>query len=221
MTRAYSPKGFTITELLIATAVFSLILTGAIAGFLQIGRMFYKGVSVTQTQENAQTLLNSLRDGIAQSANVSSAQSGGGYTYYCIGNVRYTYNINKMVDQSADSNYSSGGNFGLLRDVMPGSTACATPCVSACPAGGVALNKPQELLGHKNRLGNFSIVQPDPAAAPNLYKLDLTVVYGDDEVLDFREEGNPATLFCTGNLSTQQFCAVSSLSTSVYRGLSL
>lgn len=211
--------GFTIAELLIATAIFSVILTGALVGFIQIGRMFYKGVSLTQTQDTTKQVINSLRENIQLAANVSAPQSGGGYSYYCVGNHRYTYKLAQMVELSDTPNRTAAGNFGLLHDTLPGSTACATPCSASCDDGAVGFNKPTELLGNKMRLGRFDILQPDPAKTPDLYSLDVLVVYGADDVLSYTKQGDPSTAYCSGSLNNQQFCAVNRLSTSVYRGL--
>jgi prepilin-type N-terminal cleavage/methylation domain-containing protein len=52
--------GFTIIELLIATTVFSVVLVGALAGFLEIGKLFYKGVSTTSTQSIANEVLQDV-----------------------------------------------------------------------------------------------------------------------------------------------------------------
>ena len=134
--------GFTIVELLIATAVFSVVLMTALTGFLQIGRLFYQGVSNTQTQAVTSQIFEDTVGNFQTAANVSPAQSASGYTYYCIGSARYTYNIGKKVSLSDSPNHSSpagGGNFGMLKDVLPGATACATPCddlgSSPCSAG--------------------------------------------------------------------------------------
>jgi prepilin-type N-terminal cleavage/methylation domain-containing protein len=212
-------SGFTIAELLIATAIFSVILTGALFGFIQIGRMFYKGVSVTQTQETTRQIVNTVKDNIQLAASVSSAQSGNGYSYYCVGNNRYTYSLGRKVELAASPNHNADGNFGLLYDKLPGSTACATPCASNCPDASVAFREPIELLGNKMRLGRFDVVQADPSKTPDLYKIDVYIIYGDDEILSYTDEDNPASAFCSGSLSIQQFCAVSKLSTTVYRGL--
>ncbi|MEX1995563.1 MAG: prepilin-type N-terminal cleavage/methylation domain-containing protein [Candidatus Saccharimonadales bacterium] len=216
---AHMPGGFTIAELLIATAIFSVILTGALVGFIQIGRMFYKGVSLTQTQDATKQVINSLRENIQLAASVSASQTGGGYSYYCVGNHRYTYKLGQKVELSDSPNHAATGNFGLLHDILPGSSACATPCAANCGDGAVAFNNPTELLGNKMRLGKFDIIQPDPSKTPGLYNLDIAVVYGEDDILNYTNKNDPSTAYCSGSLTNQQFCAVNKLSTTVYRGL--
>ena len=220
-------KGFTIVELLIATTVFSIIMLTALTGFLEIGRLFYKGVSATNTQTIANQVSQDILGNFTTAGNVSGPNSGNGYTYYCIGNTRYTYDIGYEVSSSASPNHaapaggngSSGGNFGLLRDVMPGSSACGAPCndqvPTSCPTSTVKFNNPTELLGDKMRIDAFS-VQPG-SSTPNFYNLSIVIAYGDDDRLAYTTPNDPSTVYCAGN-SSNQFCAVSQITTSAYRG---
>src|SRR5438105_2859585 len=59
---ASSSSGFTIVELLIATTVFSIVLIVFLATFLRISELFYKGVSLSNTQETARTVLQDITD---------------------------------------------------------------------------------------------------------------------------------------------------------------
>lgn len=223
-----SSSGFTLIELMLASAVFALVLLIALNGFLQIGRLFYKGVSNTETQATARQIIDDLSGNIQVASEVSSQQSANGYYYYCLGNYRYTYTRTAageavMVDLSQSRDYSAGnvdGNFGLLKDALSGSNACAAPCDSdmsvACPTGGIRFNKPIELLGNKQRLAELQIT-PHPSIA-DLYDVRLKVVYGDDSSLEFNPDAsNPASAQCKGGLSNQQFCATSQLNTSVFK----
>jgi prepilin-type N-terminal cleavage/methylation domain-containing protein len=180
-----SRRGFTILELMIASAVFSVVLLVALTGFIQIGRFFYKGVSAAQTQTVANQIMNEFSSGIQQAASVTipGVPSANGYNYYCIGNNRYTYILKNEVKLSAAPNYSPDGNFGLLRDTLPGSSPCAPPCPdlatggTECPGGyspsAVSFQNPAELLGQYMRLGAFDITQS--ASNPKFYNINLTV----------------------------------------------
>ena len=170
-------SGFTIVELLIATTVFAVILLGALAGFLEIGRLFYKGVSATSTQSIANQILQDVSGEFQNAAGFTKVlpkgdkdtvggnlevlpttdQSGSGnasYAYYCIGNTRYTYNIAKSGSQavsfSSTPNHAPGGNFGILRDVIAGggSSACAPPCSDTSPAPACESSKGQVKLSN-------------------------------------------------------------------------
>lgn len=217
--------GFTIAELMIATAVFSVVLLVALAGFLDIGHLFYKGVTTTQTGGTANQIFTDLTGNFQTATNVTNAQSANGYTYYCIGNSRYTYNIGQRVTSVAASHASpsSGGNFGLLKDTLAGTNnACATPCDdintgNSCPSGAVRLNNPTELLGDQMRLEQFSI-QPNAGVSLNFYNVSIIIAYGDDSVLNYTTQGDPTTVYCAGKTNIQEFCSVSKLDTGVYRG---
>ena len=229
--------GFTIVELMLATAVFSVTLLIALNGFLQIGRLFYKGVSNTQTQSIARQVLNDLSRNVQLSpevsAQLSSPASGpGNYHYYCVGSNRYTYTTRSSgqavaVDLNGTQNLSAGdnANFGLIRDTLPGSSGCAAPCVSSCPA---PFNNPQEMLGNKMRIGKLQICSPlsttpgCPSNSPeNVYNITVMVIYGDDDTLDYSGgPSNPDTASCKGG-STNQFCSVDTLSTGVYKGIDI
>ena len=221
---AHVPGGFTIIELLIATAVFSIVLMTALAGFLQIGRLFYQGVSTTQTQTVVNQLFQDIVGNFQTAANISSLQSTNGYTYYCIGNSRYTYNIGKKVILADSPNHAalaSGGNFGLLKDILPGATACAPPCNDlgggACSAGTVPFKSPIELLGDNMRVESFNL-QQNPNVGPNFYNVSVVIAYGDDDLLDYTNPKDHSTVFCKSGSFNQQFCAVSRLDSGVYRG---
>lgn len=212
--------GFTLVELTIAATVFSVVLLTALAGFLLVSHLFYKGVSVSQTQEVANQVFQEINGNFQTAANISySFNAPSGYNYYCIGNTRYTFNINKKVQLDSTPDHSPGGSYGILKDVLPGSTACGIPCSDtggACAAGTVRLNNPTELLGDKMRVADFTVNNP---SGGNLYNVSLVIAYGDDEVLGYATPGTPSTVYCKGkSAADQQFCAVSRINTAVYRG---
>lgn len=215
-------KAFTIVELLIATSVFSVVLLVALAGFLQIGHLFYKGVSTTQTATVANQIFSDISGNFHNSGNISSLQSANGYTYYCLGGNRYTLNIGFEVHSSDAPDHlspSQGGNFGLLKDSLPGSSGCATPCddISGipCPPGAVKFNNPSELLGNQMRLSALNI-QPDTSISPNYYSISIVVAYGDTDLLDNPSSSSAA---CKNNTAGTQYCSVTALNTGIYLGL--
>jgi prepilin-type N-terminal cleavage/methylation domain-containing protein len=233
-------KGFTILELLIATTVFSVVLLGALAGFLQIGRIFYKGVSVTNTQDVANQVVQEIAGQLQGAASFTKALPSGfagpnvlpttteqstSYAYYCVGNNRYTYFINgadvsssHMVKVSSTPVHTPGGNFGTLKDVLPGGSGCAAPCnddvviTPICPAGSVRLKDPVELLGDNMRLSAFYIDQ----AGVDFYTIKVIVAHGDDDLLV--NVNDPNTIACRGSSGNDQYCAVARVETAVFRG---
>jgi type II secretory pathway pseudopilin PulG len=205
--------GFTIVELTIATAVFSTVLLVGLASFLGIGKIFYKGVTITQTQGAAQAVLDQLSSDVQFAvAVVPSQATSTGSQYLCLGSARYTYNLYQIVNLGGHDNIS---HFGLLRDVLPGSSGCASPFGPSA----VALSKPTELLGDKMRLSKIDISPAkngDGSDTQNLWNIGLTLAYGDDSSLKNGATANPT---CDANLNSTQFCSVVNLSTSLNRGL--
>jgi|SRR5665213_2280118 len=209
-------RGFTIIELLIATSVFGLLLTIALAGFTGVGNIFYKGVAITQTQSSTSQLLRDVSSNIQTASAVSTPVNtnpgtGKGYWYFCAGGVRYSYILQQEIDGSQDENLAlSSPNMALVKDVLPSSSGCGAPCVSGCTT---PFNNPQEMLTGRMRLMDFRI----EGGGNQLYNVYVTVAYGDDD--NFNNVGDPNTIECKGGLSQQKFCAVNRLSTSVYQGL--
>ncbi|MGH7157135.1 MAG: PulJ/GspJ family protein [Candidatus Saccharimonadales bacterium] len=215
--------GFTIVELLIATTVFAVVLLVALAGFIQIGHLFYKGVSISQTQETADHVYQDIDGSFQTASNIAGAQDSpsGGYDYYCVGNTRYTYQIDYEITlpYTLDDSPAPAGNFGILKDILPGSgSACAAPCASSCQPGMIAFNNPIELLGDRMRIEQFDITQATPTS--NLYNVSLIIAYGDDSTLKYSSPTPPydySTAACQGD-AQNDFCAISNVTTSLYKG---
>lgn len=220
-----SDKGFTIVELMVASAIFTVVLMAALAGFLQIGRLFYKGTSQAATQELTKQILNDVSDSVLMAESLSGARNYGssGNQYLCLGGVRYSYKIGAIVDTANTDSLSNGEGIGLVKDTLPGPNACAPPCPTsaavACPAGGERWNNPVEMLGDNMRLQQFTIT-PNPLSA-DYYTINIQVAYGEDEVLELANPADPTSIRCKGNLAAQQFCSVIKYSTSLKRGMNL
>lgn len=186
-------RGFTILELLISTTVFSVILLLCTFGLIQIGRNYYRGATITRTQNVARSVMSTLTQSIqfsgsdfegqlppAKTPAVSPPTSG----EFCIGSLGYTYNLGTQV---------GGNNFALK--------------TSKCFNGKPAPNSEQtELLGKGMSLRTFSIEE-----SGDYYTITLLIAYGDDDLLN-------ADGLCNGGAGSQ-FCATSSLKTTVHRRL--
>lgn len=199
-------KGFTIPELLIATAVFSVILTISMAAFLQIGRMFYKGITISQTKDTAQHILDSVSADLQYStsgptAPISYTLNGATYSYVCIGSSRYIYMQGHMVDASENTNHSL--SFGLLHD----NAGCGDPFNPAASKY-VALKYPVEILGNEMRLSAFSV----SSVGTSLYNVSVYVTYGEADVLNNATSPMPT---CISDLKSSEFCSTIALGTTV------
>lgn len=212
-------RGFTIVELTIATAIFSTVLLVGLTSFLGVSKLYYKSLALTQTQSVAQQIISQVTGDIQFASTIATGYpssvglfTDGGSQYVCFGNIRYTFFLFNEVNLDDHDNQTK---FGLLRDSLLGSTGCAPPF----GAGAVGLNNPVELLGNKMRLSQFDIVPAKDDAGDkvnNLWDVNIKVAYGDNEFLDNAAAQNAT---CKPNLSSSQFCSVSSQTTTVTRGL--
>jgi prepilin-type N-terminal cleavage/methylation domain-containing protein len=216
-------NAFTIIELMIATAVLSMILLLVTVMMMSIGSLYYKGVNQARIQDDARSIVDEVSQHLQLSDNVPlSAVSLDGQTHvYCIGTVRYTYALNKQVGTGP----SQSPNV-LWRDdnPVPGSCSAAVGFLNSPPPN---LNG-TELIAPNSRLTNFSI----SAASP--YIVSVGVAYGDDDLLCDSGSAGDCTfqglslhmsqiigglapsgpILCKGNIG-DQFCSTAGLTTTV------
>lgn len=216
-------SGFTIIELLVASVIFSVVLLGATTVIIQIGRMYYKSITSTRTQETSRSVMENISRDLQFSDNKSFRQdyTGSGIPeiqwattaptaptssdpnssspfYVCAGGSRYTYWLGRQVKE---------GSHGLLIHPAPNG-ACSSPV-----AGGGT-----ELLGENMRLTAFSVTRP--ATSSGTYNVSIGVAYGDDDLLNTFStgslQGELADTLCLGGIGSN-FCATSALDTVVKR----
>ncbi len=221
-----SQKGFTILELMIATVVFSVLLLGAATMLVQIGRLYYKGVVTSRTQETVRGISDEVSRAIQFSSNnfeVSGTtlpvQNTAGDTVtvqaFCIGNNRYSYIINGQVNSSGTySTYEPGDKQqnwvprALWRDARPETCAPLDITQTNLASDG------KEMLGEGMRLFRLDPPQEIDANA-GLVTFRVGVAYGaDNELLDL---DTPNTATCVGSGLGSQWCATSELNTTLFR----
>jgi type II secretory pathway pseudopilin PulG len=201
-------SGFTIVELLIATAVFATVLVLITSGIIQVTDTFFKGENEASTQRVASNVL----DTIAQAIQFQS-----GYAYQtsndiiCTGSEEFSYWPGYELEAHPGSGYQSAT---ALVENNSGCTS-ATPS----PSG-------RELLTDNMRLSNITLTCLSSASLCNstttagaLWRIEVRVVYGDDNLLYSPSGISPAAkasdAACAGKDSGEQFCAVSDISTIV------
>lgn len=225
-----SQKGYTIVELMVANVIFSLILLAAMAALVQIGRLYYKGITASRTQETARAVIEELSQAIQFSnseidlSGINLDDSAGNHSgFICVGPVRYTFLINNSParDQVVDSD--SGPIYhSLWRDIPAGGCANSSlarganlsavdPCDSPT-APYVSCSEGRELLEDNMSLTNFIVSNPPTG----LSIIDLAIAYGEGDLLE--EDPNIAgRTVCKGATIGVEFCAISELSTTVTR----
>jgi prepilin-type N-terminal cleavage/methylation domain-containing protein len=233
-------RGFTIIELMFATVVFSSVLLLSLAALVQIGKMYYKGVTTAQTQQSARSLLDELSQSIQFSgANIEAPRNmtggappqgpdiaaGSGATgFFCVGTTRYTYALDRQ--QSDDNDTSKKHILHALWADEPGVCAGITNAnvanyfstypvdlTSAVPS----TYNGRDLLSDNMRLTRFAV---DSLVDKSIWQVRLTVVYGEDDLLTI-DSDNPSRRICKGATVGTEFCAVSELSTIIKRRISV
>lgn len=214
-------QGFTIIELLVATAVFSVILLMASYALLQIGRTYFKGLTSTQTQEVARSIADDLSQAIKYSGSsepITQITTPLPESRICIENRRYSYRPGyQLVDGTPDPSLRQT-KYAFYQD----------DTTSGCPSQDLSLaTQPsgRELLGRNMRVANLKVTKN----TTNLYEITVRVISGDDDLLcspsvsvaAVNDCDNPATstslgnndLRCKNSRAGTQFCAVSELNT--------
>lgn len=202
-------KGFTMVELMIATAIFSVVLLITSAGVIAIGKAYYKSLTTTRVHEASRSVMEDVSRSLqfSDSEELSShVADNNGIPYpvkaRCFGSDRYTYVINQPVN---------GGNHALYLDKRADGDSCDP---------NTAFTGGSELLGNNMRLLRFDVSDSDP------FGISIGIAYGDDDLLTpYNDDGSPvnaagvtegdaAGAQCKG-VAGSQFCATSGLETTV------
>ena len=201
--------GFTIIELLVATLVFSVVLLLIAVGVLQFNHAYYSGITQTNTQDTARSILEQISQDIQFSGDqiTSPIANGGTEQGFCIGSDRYSYRLGWQLVDTAPNVSMHQTSHALVKD-SPG--LCGG--MSAQNFSNPLTAGSKELLGPNMRLSKLSVTQVP--GTTNLYTVDVRVVYGDDDLLTSPATGSGTTCQV---VSGAQFCAVSELSTVVQK----
>lgn len=234
-------NGFTIMELMIATAVFTTILLVATFALIQIGKIYSKGVNTSATQRTARSITDEVSQAIQFSgSNVSSPTYDAATKryFFAAGNKCYSFYLGKQLDSSPSATDQSKNVF-VRKDI----SSCALP-----QATNWSGNDFTELMGQHMRVASFYICSPGQSpcsintpsakktpADSNLYSVGIKVVYGDKDLL-CRTDISSGAGSCTSNSTIadtdipseylickagagSQFCASSQIDTTVQKRL--
>lgn len=197
-------RGFTIIELMIATLIFSVILTVITMGVMSFTNNYYRGVNNSTTQNTTRTIL----DTISQAIQFGSAPV---YlpipvnNYFCAGGYSFTYDKGVL--------YTETSQMGLY--MAPMGALCSATTIP--PTGGT------QLLGKNLRLTNLEV----KSVGVNLYSVTVSIAMGPYDLLCSPSlypagcNGSPTVFWSTANDVTcrstvgSQLCATSTLTTVV------
>jgi prepilin-type N-terminal cleavage/methylation domain-containing protein len=208
MIKKLDQNGFTIVELLIATAVFASVLFIVTYGIIQISKMFTNGFIQTQTQNVAVSLSDQLtRDVEFSSASTMGSDqgpvniSGLSYYYFCTYQYEYFYN--------------PGGS--LYKIPISAITNCQSPKSSwiTNPQTQDLLSSNMEILN--NLAGYDDSTQQSIIATGStgsLYSINLDILYGSTNNL--RQNINSTQWVCKPTVIIGPFCATYTLTTGAY-----
>lgn len=218
MIRKLNKKGFTIMELMIATAVFSVLLLIASGVIVQLSRQFYKGLIQSKTQEVARNIGEEIARNIQFSSTAPQLLSSTAESeVWCIADRRYLFVRGRQL--GTDSNQSP--SVAVRTDLGCG----GDPSMSSgytLAAGDV------EMVGEKMRLSDMTIEQ-----GPNdkVWSVTVRVLHADDgqvcetgtakcnnEQVNTNAELLSRNLSCR-NMPGSQFCGASTYSMVVVRRL--
>jgi prepilin-type N-terminal cleavage/methylation domain-containing protein len=202
----HSEKGFTVVEMMIATMVFSVILTAITMGVISFSNRYYRGVTSSITQTTAQDVLDTITQAIQLGGGSIDLTTGATAVdpFFCAGGYSFTYDDSGVL-------YS-----GSQRGIYVAPQASST-CASATTGG-------KQLLAKNMRIANLSI-----SGSNGVYDVNVTIANGEDDLLcapsvsgSCAVSASPMPSYWKPDLKCKpsvgmQFCAVNRLTTSVQK----
>ncbi len=219
--------GFTIIELMIATAVFSIMLVLTTTTIIGISQTYIKGSVEGQTQQTSRAVLSDISQAIEfnDSSDITATTHYSGDVYYfCTGSDVYVYQLDKYLSPTlTGSEYST---WALVR--FPYSS-CTVPLNSQNQPDPLGQTGAEELLTTNERLGELYISSPT-INDETVYTINLEVGYGENVLLNdttntnggYNVNASPVAppvsaqykYSCQGGPDSS-FCATSTLTTTV------
>lgn len=215
-------SGFTIIELMIATTIFSLVLMICLGGILQITKMYYRSVTQNNTRETARSIADEIGEAIrfsSQSIALGAPVVGPQITvddtaedtsYFCIGNKRYTYAIDRQVKPEPTEGLKQKKH-ALWVDTLG---ICSGP---ASLTDDIPSAEGRDLVPLNMRLYELSVT--NVGTSGDVYEISVGVAYGDEDLLSPRPVDNPTELTCEGAFAGVEFCATTNLRVTVQKRL--
>lgn len=213
--RQQPQAGFTIIELLFATIIFAAALVVILASFLQIGRIYYKGVSVASTNEATRTVVDDITSDVRlgltnQIALPQPETPGSPYQYFCVGAHRYSYKINLTGDptlhQVTPSDINSP-NVANPNGIILGNVSGGCPS----PLNQIGTNN-QQLLGVNMQLNRLDFNCTTLNGIDSCSLIIRVVFFGSVPSVLTPTATDPSAT-CQGNLLSTEFCSVAVFST--------
>jgi prepilin-type N-terminal cleavage/methylation domain-containing protein len=219
----YKNNGFTITELLISTAVFSVVVMVISSMTIQIARMYYKGINLTKTQTTTRNILSTFSSPI-QFENEQITQvdlvNNGGLTqkYFCVGTTGYTYVEGLRVDSGATS-YNEVSKT-IPHVLWQSNNSSVAECIDNAKNNvnladkNISVNG-RDLIFDKMWLKELTI--NEVTDKNNLWYIKVNVLFGDRDLMLPADNMNAPPESCRGGIAGSQWCAQSYYETYIYK----
>jgi prepilin-type N-terminal cleavage/methylation domain-containing protein len=201
-------QAFTIIEVLIATAVFSVVLLIVTAAIVEVNHLYYRGITEANVQNTARSTLDTISQVIQFNGGMVTPATGAspGTNYqFCVGNQQFSYRLGWTLTDSGSPNVTLNETpHGLYQVSLAGCNATSTPA----SLQNVSLTGGRELLGTNMRLSKLGVT----AVGTDEYKVTVRIAYGANDLLS---SPTANTASCKNQTAGTQFCAVSEFSTVV------
>jgi prepilin-type N-terminal cleavage/methylation domain-containing protein len=203
--------GFTLVELMIATAIFAVVIVIGMYGFIQVSRFYTKSLTIIRTQDAARNLITDISNQLQLTTGQYQFVENGDTKMVCIGSKAYVYKIN-VAEGTANKHAITS------YDVPP----------DTCSEEAVQSSQPVYLLRPGVRVLRFDVSPyPDVNSGP-LFDVTIALLYApkDNTSSDPTDSGTELiqgapgdyeNWRCTATVSGSQYCSLSTISTSVYK----
>lgn len=190
---------------------------------IHIGRMYYKGVIMSRTQDAARNIVDNiarpiqlhdqevLREPLPPGEYGSVISDEGNHPKkhaLCVGDQLFSFVTDMMVDKDVSNGIAEGRIRHGIWKSQKGPTGCSPVDLSgAIPSGGG-----EDLLPEKMRLNSLEVtnITPSGSAPETVWQIIVDVSYG--EIDDMDNNGK-----CKAQVSSSQFCANARYETTVVK----
>lgn len=192
-------QGFTLVELILATAFIAFILIFMLSTMLQVMSNYNKGLAVKQINQTARTVEDELSRLIQNTDTTAINTSRIANGRVCLGGVSYVWNIRNATTNQ----YTTGGPVKMARVNDAGGALCGAGLPAVNPANA------SELLS-----GSIWVQQMNVAVSANQRLADITISLSTAS--PNHPTGTDAMLgtICDGSKDSQ-YCAIATFTTTV------
>lgn len=174
-------RGFTLVELMLATAFISVLLLAIIVVVIQIGSIFNRGLTLKAVNHAGMVAVDDMKRVIGQSQSIDMKTQTGGYRL-CTG--KYTYALN--FGDNGPNTLNSSNQIRLVRISDPNRKYCSNTGPNSygfnvTPSIIYPADKPVELLTNSSlKVQSFSArsLTSNPGGS-NLYSVSITISSGN------------------------------------------